>query len=279
MRTFHTSGAVSLSESNLVVRAQSSGTVVIEEQELCIVVHIGTYDYLVHKGTTKLLTRTGAHINEGDCICVYEDADLQNEDIAATLPLLESYFDARKVPAAKKALHAITTGVVQLEAVPEGIQISIGAELVGVVKASPILVYQGQCVEAGHKLSFGITDVQDFYESSRNLAAATELFTGAVLGIYKSNGIHVNSNHAEVLFRAMTELVQGDVIGLRRYHDDGEILLKGVTAVSREYPSWLKGTTFGWVKQHITNAVLQGTALYDLPSEKIMRGERLCWKE
>ena len=292
MRTFHTSGAATVGGS-LATRATEGGKVrsiepVGDPQDPdAWKVSVRDQVYWVHRHAT-LEVHEGSVLPLNGVIAVYttqsaqnsgKDVEMANEDIAGKLVVLERYYELQVHKLPYIAVISDRAGKVTLRPAPDkGIKILVGGRIMGVVHNAPLRVVEGERVKRGQQLSHGEIDVAAVYDRTGDLALATKLFVHRVMELYQEEGIRVAPVHLEVIFRAMTEIVEkaDGNLGLRRFdaHDPQDVLLHGVSDACRHNPSWLKKATFGWVKSTLAEAHQTPLTSYDLPTERLMMGQR-----
>lgn len=280
MRTFHTSGAAELKDSPLVIRAASPGLVFIRETTEAITsLAVDDAEYMVHKSLCNILVSNGQKVEKGEPLAVYTAKNLANEDIGGKLFLLESYYEAKQ-PKFHSAVIAKENGIVELRIEEEEIDnethpviaLYIGKEKQGVVAEVPVFVHDGEGVRKGQFLSYGEANLRKY---EKDISCAANAFVQRVLFLYEQDGLSPASAHIEMIFRAMTELVDvnDEEYGLFREGAVGTRKLMGVSNVSINYPSWLKVIGFGYVKEALRRAVGTFSISKGLPSERIFTGE------
>lgn len=279
MRTFHTSGAATLHESNKVAKACADGVVKIEEEEggSLYRIMVDEYTYYARKDQTRLVVKDGDRVTAGQLLFGYVNANLENEDIAGTLPKLEGYFELYESKVGESAVVATKSGEVMLMPNGDKIKILVGGEVMGESHGNVVHVANGQIVDISDELSIGEVSIRSLYHRSNlDLKLCAEVFLRKVTNLYAGDGIHVDPKHIEMIFRAMTEIVSREdgSRGLRSY-DTGGIELHGVSGVGKNFPSWLKAIGFGWIKSILADALEAGSTSYGTRTESILAGIRL----
>lgn len=277
MRTFHTSGAATLHDSNKVAKAFKSGKVSLEDCGQFTKISVDELEYFAKKGKYRLAVAEGDTVNAGDLLFSYVNSNLENEDIAGTLPKLEGYFELFDTKLGESAVVAPESGRVSIVLNGDRLKVFVGQSFAGEVTDNVLCVANGQLVEKSDELSIGEVSIKSLYwRSNLDLELTAEVFVRKVVNLYAGDGIIVNPKHIEMVFRAMTEVVikEDGSKGLRIL-DKGGIQLYGVSGVGKNYPSWLKAVGFGWIKAILTDALEAGSVSYGTRTEAILSGSRL----
>ena len=277
LRTFHTSGSAVVNEQSLTVRAKVAGTVrKIVNKGSAIVVQVDDSRYWIHK-SASIEVKEKEKIEEGRILAVYTTNNMENDDIVGKLIVIEKYFELNADKKKGIAVVALEDGVVSFKSLEFGIQVKIGEREAGCVNNSPILVREGEIVKKGRWLSQGELDVDNLYETTGNLALVAQLFIERMLILYAEEGVNISPVHIETIFRSMSETIitTDGKVGLRRFdkYKKKNVLLLGISDVSKTSPSWLKSAGFGWVKAALAKPFLNTQTSYDLPVERIMSGQ------
>ncbi|QIG72501.1 DNA-directed RNA polymerase beta' subunit protein [Rhizobium phage RHph_TM3_3_6] len=289
MRTFHTSGAVVLKDSPMVITAQKDGKISWDTlhpvySKIHVVADMEDWDtplndrltYTVHNKMSRILVKDGQSVKKGDPLAIYVDEDLESDDVSGSLPKIESLYEGRVPPKAYKSVISKVAGKIGINIGDEGLKIFVDGEYQGTAHPkTPVFVAQGQYVEAGQTLSFGSPDVVGLFKETKDLDLAYKVFEKTLMDIYNKEGLQPVPAHSEMIFRAMSNLVytESGPYGLRSHGDKGSIMLKGITQIGANHPSWLKSIGFGWVAQTIRTSAVNLATTYDLPTERLMSGE------
>lgn len=279
MRTFHTSGAATLHESTRVTKSHHTGVVTLDEEGDFHLIKVGDHTYYGKKSVTRLGVKVGDTVNPGDILFGYVDGNLENQDIAGTLPKLEGYFELQDSKVGESSIIATESGILAIHVFDDKLKLYVGqgtgTVFLGEVDGNIVTVPNGHPIEVGDELTVGEVSIKSLYydRSVGNLKLSAEVFVRKVQALYAGDGIHVDPKHVETIFRAMTELVVMDdgTKGLRS-HDKGRIVLQGVIGSGKNYPSWLKAIGFGWIKEILVNAVETGAISYGGRTECVISG-------
>jgi len=274
MRSFHTSGAAELKDSPLVIRSAVPGEILVHNVSDGVTrILVGNSSYYVHTHLSSLLVRDGDHVDVGTPLAIYTTKELNNEDIGGKLVTLESYYEAKR-GRTHTALVAKLSGKVQIVGYDDVIALRVETGDFQEVKDVPVFVHDNEEVRKGQFLTYGEIGLRE-YEDDLELAAL--IFVHRMLQLYGEEGIHPAPSHLEMIFRAMTELVEVEdrpgKFGLLHFGDPGKRRILGVTDVGILYPSWLKNIGFGYTKEGLTRAAMNFSVSRDLPSERIITGE------
>lgn len=294
MRTFHTGGAATIKDTDKLLIAAESGIFSSEKDEVGLItkITVGNVSYFVETRNFIFNTiKEGDEVEKGYIIGAYVDADMSNSDISGSLPkmiyALGGMSPGETCTVQPSAL-AKCDGVIRVlpgydeygrprisvYLAPEGTENAF-KKPVAVVQANLILVGDGQRVEAGQKLTYGIARGHEFYSAVKNVALAGEVFVNQTVSLMENDGIYPWPVHFETIFRAITNTVimeDGDT-GLRTHGAVGEISPRGIGMAACSIPSWLKSLGYGWVKNRLEVAVCNNETTLSLNTEKIMSGE------
>lgn len=280
LRAFHTSGAVSISSSPLSIHSSISGKVVIHNvsnssfKRIVVSNEKDTRTYVVNTKHSNILISSKDSIQVNDVIATYHQ-DIGQEDVSSMINVLEIYFETKKKGYTKSIVSTIP-GTVNIKVKNNEIYIYVDGKLQGKTVDLPIYFGIGDYVKVGQFLTYGEACLSSIYERSKfNLDLIAKIFIERLIDLFKNDGIDILPVHIEVIFRAMTEIVEDSdgKINLRRLSRDiAKIYLCGITKVSRKYPSWLKRLCFGWVKDCIEDVISSPQESLDLPSERILYG-------
>jgi hypothetical protein len=273
LRTFHTSGAAELGDSPTVAKAKKAGIVKIFLGEFVSIVQVDEDSYYAHN-IAEIVVSDGQMINVGEPLISYINA-VRQEDVTNKVPILETYFEVNTPKI--EAVVARVDGTVRIGITDEGvIQLFIEEECQGEVLDQTVFVYDGEWVRKGQFLSYGEAGLRKLWNATHDLELLSTVFVSRLSELYQEEGVSISRIHFEVIFRALTEIVEKSdgSFGLRMF-DEGTILLKGSNQVGGTNPSWLKAVAFGWTKSNLSVAAAMNRISYDLPTERILTGERL----
>ena len=288
LRSFHLSGAAELKDNPRVLYSKNAGEIYLEpHNEFLLSIYVNRNEkYIVHRKHARLLVEDEQTVSEGTPLAVYISKNFANEDIRGTLVLLDLYFEARKIRQ-HPAIIAKESGIVDLQFAPDAnsdkknegaergntrIAVYVNGKEQGISKNAPVFVHNGEFVRKGQFLSYGEASLLDYKD---DLECSANVFTQRVQTLYNQENIYPSSSHIEMIFRAMTELVETEEgeFGLYRQGDPGERRLMGVTSIGKKYPSWLKRIEYGFVKEGLQTAVENFEVSRDLPSERLLEGQ------
>ena len=273
MRTKHLGGVASLG-SRLIVRSAVEGECKIEVVSVAYYkVSIGGKNYFVDT-FARLMVKDGDYVNVGDIICIYENEENLQDDIVNKLEKLEKYFDLK---VSTSAAVSIGDCKVKVRCMGEYVEIvTHNGEVVlkNKVRGIPIYVYDGMNVKKGQFLTYGEADIKRMFSRTGDLSLIGQVFVNRVMELY--DGLVEVSVHVEVVLRGFSDFVlkEDGSLGLRSFGDKGPIVLKG-SSLTKDNPSWLKAIGYGWAKSRLEKAAWFQETSYDLPSERIMTGEKI----
>ena len=217
------------------------------------------------------------------------------EDITQGLPRVEELFEARK-PKHTGMLSEVS-GTVKVETV-EGMRkiivtpASIEDMTVAEGEEPPVFEYpipysaklavnDGDFVEKGGRLTEGSLNPHDVLRIS-GVKATQDYIVSEVVGVYKSQGVGINSKHIEVMVRQMlrkvrieesgdTRMLPGEYVDVTEYEEQnaatlelgkepavGKPILLGITKASLATDSFLSAASFQETTRVLTDAAIKG---------------------
>ena len=219
------------------------------------------------------------------------------EDITQGLPRVEELFEARK-PKHTGMLSEIA-GKVSIETV-DGLRkvIVTPIETVPVVVAegeddpnaiheyqipysAKLAVNEGDIIEKGGRLTEGSLNPHDVLRIS-GVKATQDYIVSEVVGVYKSQGVGINSKHIEVMVRQMlrkikieesgdTRMLPGEYVDVTEFEEQntsmreagkepatGKPILLGITKASLATDSFLSAASFQETTRVLTDAAIKG---------------------
>lgn len=304
MRTFHTSGAATIKDSDRVTKSTTTGVVKIESADGVISLSVGDITYKLDAKLAILNVEDGQEVPVGHILYGYTDSDMANSDIAGTLSIFTKIIGASQpgestnLYPAIMCLHNGTSAVIPVynEFGRLGFKLVVYCESgnltdadghkfvdYGTVYGRMPMIGSGQKVSVGDKLCYGYLDAATFFNRSHNLELTGELFVKELDDLFKSDGMNIVSINFEMVFRTMTEIMSfknedGDTeVSLRRLgaKPNARIIAKGIHQVGTTYPSWLKGIGYGYVKSILIKAISEMTPTLGTNTERVMAGLRI----
>lgn len=272
MRSFHTSGAASLSESKLSVKSDRKGIVSLKEYDDFFEFKVDELTYCGLKPYIQVYVSDGAAVEQGSILFTYNESNLSSADIGGVFPRLEAMYELRSI--SDPALIATCSGEVKLTTEKGRINITVGSQYIGSSTVNPVTVPDGIFVEAGTKLTSGAPDIRKIFEDS-GLSLAGTLFIDNVVQLYTESGLTAKSIHVEMVFRGLTEIVVKNGLYSLRSRSDFDydsISIGGVNTVCTRFPTPLKKMGYGYTIRAIQSSINSGDDIEILPSEKIMMG-------
>lgn len=279
MRTFHTGGVVDIRTSPLTVNSSIGGKVKVEEGEYTNSVTVENQSesrrYFCHSNYSIILVKNGQTIESGDSVISYSQ-DIQS-NVGDTLKLL-----MQRLLLSKNAVLGLISkhdGIVELKPDKGKIRIMVGGRDQGYTDTLPVYFGDGDFVNAGTHITYGIPNIKDLFRHDISLAGS--VFVHDLLQVYKSEGISSWPVHAELIFRGMTNLVRvylGEGVyqyGMRHLGDKGKTLLCALDRANLEVPSWLKSLSYENPIYTLQQVGTQAMVNRDLPVERIMMGRLL----
>ena len=285
MRTFHTGGVASVAditsglprvEELFEARAPKGEAIISEidgvvevsqenERRIVRVVnqfsHVEEYD--IPKGA-ELLHKDGDHVGDG-AILARGAGDAEEAAIAGQV--MSRISGVVRLPAGKAKIQVVYEEREEREyAMPA---------------AARLLVETGDYVTAGSQITEGARNPQHIL-GIQGPEAVRKYMVDEVQKVYKSQGVHINDKHIEVITRQMlrrvkadqpgdTGLLPGDLVDRREFTElnnrivaeggepaTGQPVLLGVTKASLNTDSWLAAASFQETTRVLTNASIEG---------------------
>ena len=206
------------------------------------------------------------------------------DDITQGLPRVEELFEARKPK--HPGILTENSGVVHI--VEEGGTrrvVVTGDDGLGqeytIPYGSKLSVKEGDEIQKGDRLTEGSLNPHDVLRIS-GLKAAQHYLVSQVVGVYKSQGVDINSKHIEVMVRQMmrkvrieesgdTTMLPGEYIDVAEFEEqnaeiieagkepaEGRPILLGITKASLATDSFLSAASFQETTRVLTDAAIKG---------------------
>ena len=206
------------------------------------------------------------------------------DDITQGLPRVEELFEARK----PKHPGILTENSGEVHIIEEGGArrvIVTGEDGLGqeytIPYGSKLSVKEGDHIEKGDRLTEGSLNPHDVLRIS-GLKAAQHYLVSQVVGVYKSQGVDINSKHIEVMVRQMmrkvrieesgdTTMLPGEYIDVAEFEEqnaemieagkepaEGRPILLGITKASLATDSFLSAASFQETTRVLTDAAIKG---------------------
>lgn len=206
------------------------------------------------------------------------------DDITQGLPRVEELFEARKpkhpgiLSENSGSVHIIEEGgsrrvvVLGNDGISQEYSIPYGAKL---------SVFEGDVIEKGDRLTEGSLNPHDVLRIS-GVKATQHYLVSQVVGVYKSQGVDINSKHIEVMVRQMmrkvrieesgdTTMLPGEYIDVAEFEEqnaemleagkepaEGRPILLGITKASLATDSFLSAASFQETTRVLTDAAIKG---------------------
>ena len=206
------------------------------------------------------------------------------DDITQGLPRVEELFEARKpkhpgiLSEVAGHVHITQEGnsrkvtVMALDGENQEYQIPYGAKL---------SVVEGEEIAKGDRLTEGSLNPHDVLRIS-GVKATQNYLVSQVVGVYKSQGVDINSKHIEVMVRQMmrkirieesgdTTMLPGEDVDVAEFEDqntemleagktpaEGRAILLGITKASLATDSFLSAASFQETTRVLTDAAIKG---------------------
>jgi len=274
MRTFHTSGAASLSESALAVKSHESGKITITDKDFCYSIKVGDHEYYGLKSYIQLNCADNDYIKRDHVIFTYNDPHLNSADIGGVFPRLEKAYELGSVDLVDKCLISPYEGTLYIKPNNGKLDLFVGAQFIGSSISKPVFLHAGAHIEKGTQLTPGIPDVREIF-SNHGLELAAMVFIRYIQSLYAESGLTAKSNHIEMVFRGLTEIVMKDGAYSLRSRCNGDydgIVISGVNTVCTRFPTPLKKMSYGYTMKAVSSSINSADDIELLPSEKIMMG-------
>ena len=206
------------------------------------------------------------------------------DDITQGLPRVEELFEARKPK--HPGILTENTGFVHI--IEEGGArrvIVTGEDGLGQEYTIPygakLAVIEGQQIEKGDRLTEGSLNPHDILRIS-GVKATQRYLVQQVVGVYKSQGVDINSKHIEVMVRQMmrkvrieesgdTTMLPGEYVDVTEFEQQNEEMLEagkepaegrpillGITKASLATDSFLSAASFQETTRVLTDAAIKG---------------------
>ncbi|MEZ5186605.1 MAG: DNA-directed RNA polymerase subunit beta' [Candidatus Nanopelagicales bacterium] len=214
----------------------------------------------------------------------FHTGGVAGEDITHGLPRVTELFEART----PKGLAPISeaTGTVSIEDTEKGRRITVtpddGSDPLEhmVSKKAKLEVEDGQHIQAGKRLTFGVEDPKQILRIL-NARAVQQHLVDQVQAVYRPQGVSIHDKHIEVIVRQMLKrvtiiepgnspFVTGDVIEMATFREvnrqvvmeggtpaSGRPELMGITKASLATESWLSAASFQETTRVLTEAAIQ----------------------
>ena len=206
------------------------------------------------------------------------------DDITQGLPRVEELFEARK----PKHPGILTENTGYVHIIEEGGSrrvIVTGEDGLGKEYTIPygakLAVIEGQQIEKGDRLTEGSLNPHDILRIS-GVKATQRYLVQQVVGVYKSQGVDINSKHIEVMVRQMmrkvrieesgdTTMLPGEYVDVAEFEQqnaemleagkepaEGRPILLGITKASLATDSFLSAASFQETTRVLTDAAIKG---------------------
>ncbi len=206
------------------------------------------------------------------------------DDITQGLPRVEELFEARK----PKHPGILTENTGYVHIIEEGGSrrvIVTGEDGLGQEYTIPygakLAVIEGQQIEKGDRLTEGSLNPHDILRIS-GVKATQRYLVQQVVGVYKSQGVDINSKHIEVMVRQMmrkvrieesgdTTMLPGEYVDVAEFEQQNEEMLEagkepaegrpillGITKASLATDSFLSAASFQETTRVLTDAAIKG---------------------
>ena len=226
----------------------------------------------------------GAKVSEGDAIARIAIEEQKSSDITGGLPRVADIFEAR-IPK-DAAILAPVAGIVKFgKETKDKIKVRILSaqeELlneIAIPKRRHISVFDGNPVAVGDMLCEGIYNPHDIL-ALKGVGSLVEFMVREVQNIYRSQGVHIDDKHIEVIISQMlrkvsitnpgdSDLITGDQIGYNRLLDMNDQLkedkkkpaqykhiLLGITRASLSTESFISAASFQETTRVLTEAAI-----------------------
>ena len=206
------------------------------------------------------------------------------DDITQGLPRVEELFEARK----PKHPGILTENTGYVHIIEEGgsrrvivtSEDGLGQEYT-IPYGAKLAVIEGQQIEKGDRLTEGSLNPHDILRIS-GVKATQRYLVQQVVGVYKSQGVDINSKHIEVMVRQMmrkvrieesgdTTMLPGEYVDVAEFEQqnaemleagkepaEGRPILLGITKASLATDSFLSAASFQETTRVLTDAAIKG---------------------
>ncbi len=206
------------------------------------------------------------------------------DDITQGLPRVEELFEARK----PKHPGILTENAGSVHIIDENGSrrvIVTGDDGLGQEYSIPygakLAVTEGEVLEKGDRLTEGSLNPHDVLRIS-GVKATQRYLVSQVVGVYKSQGVDINSKHIEVMVRQMmrkvrieesgdTTMLPGEYVDIAEFEEqnaemieagkepaEGRPILLGITKASLATDSFLSAASFQETTRVLTDAAIKG---------------------
>ena len=206
------------------------------------------------------------------------------DDITQGLPRVEELFEARKpkhpgiLTENSGTVHIIDDGGMRRIAVTG--DDGLGQEYT-IPYGAKLAVKEGDVIEKGDRLTEGSLNPHDVLRIS-GVKATQRYLVFQVVGVYKSQGVDINSKHIEVMVRQMmrkvrieesgdTTMLPGEYVDIAEFEEqnaemvetgqepaEGRPILLGITKASLATDSFLSAASFQETTRVLTDAAIKG---------------------
>jgi len=205
-------------------------------------------------------------------------------DITQGLPRVEELFEARKPKGV--AMISEINGTVSIGEVGNNKEVIVTDDEKYVEKylipyGMRLVVHAGDKVEAGDRITEGSLDPHDIIRIRGDLAVQNYLIQ-EVQKVYRTQGVHINDKHIEIVARQMlrkiyienkgnTELLNASTIDMNEYNAEnkrvkalglkpaiGKKTLLGITKIALSTESFLSAASFQETSRVLTDAAIKG---------------------
>jgi len=205
-------------------------------------------------------------------------------DITQGLPRVEELFEARKPKGV--AMISEINGTVSIGEVGNNKEVIVTDDEKYVEKylipyGMRLVVHAGDKVEAGDRITEGSLDPHDIIRIRGDLAVQNYLIQ-EVQKVYRTQGVHINDKHIEIVARQMlrkiyienkgnTELLNASTVDMNEYNAEnkrvkalglkpavGRKTLLGITKIALSTESFLSAASFQETSRVLTDAAIKG---------------------
>ena len=206
------------------------------------------------------------------------------DDITQGLPRVEELFEARKPKhPGILAEHAGHVHIIQ-EGNSRKVEVTTfenGVEEYAIPYGAKLSVTEGEEIAQGDRITEGSLNPHDVLRIS-GVKATQNYLVSQVVGVYKSQGVDINSKHIEVMVRQMmrkvrieesgdTTMLPGEYVDVAEFEDQntemletgkepaqGKPILLGITKASLATDSFLSAASFQETTRVLTDAAIKG---------------------
>jgi len=279
MKSKHTSGAANLEDKHKVVACVSDciiEEIIVEKHISKIITRTNNneiYTYLLFNDRLEILTSIGDKTQTNDVIAQYSE-EISQIDISNTMPKLMSYFNI--INNNKYGLYSTRDGIINLLYNDKKRCIDVYIDNIFFYHTKGLIsVADGQYILKGDIIEKGMFNAKEFYEQTNDLKLTARLWLEYIISFYKKECINILPIHYEIIFRAMSDLVQINELGhlgIRSKGEKGTVKIFGVSDVAKKYPRLLKSASFGFSKQIFLEEIAILRKIETCQTENIMMG-------